>query len=89
MGLCQVLGNGASCMDLLLGREDVAGKEFVSFLILTFIFHFCFVLLHLYFYSGMGKWASMTGSDPMGFRVVGLSFGPHLLMTGRANTGAL
>ena len=68
MGLCQVLGKGAGSMDLLLGREDVAGEESVSFLILIFIFHFSFILLYLlYLYSRMEERTSMAGLHLMDF----------------------
>jgi hypothetical protein len=53
-------------VNLLLGREDVASKESVSFLILTSVLHFCFILLNLfYLYPRAGEGTSMAGSDPM------------------------
>ena len=64
MGLHQVLG-GASCMYLLLRREDVAGKDPVFFFVLISALYLSFILYLLYLYSRMGKRASMTGLDPM------------------------
>ena len=52
-------------MDLLLGREDMAGKKSVFFLVLTSALHFSLILHLLYLYSRMGERASMAGSDLM------------------------
>jgi hypothetical protein len=84
MGLCQALGEGACGTDLFIGGKDMAGEKPIPFLILP-----SFLLFNLFnLYSRVEKWAGTTGSDLTGFGVVGLSFGPHLLTTGGANTGA-
>jgi hypothetical protein len=60
------LKKSASYADLLFEREDVAGKKSVSFLILTSILYFSFILLYLlYLYSGAGERTSMAGLDLM------------------------
>jgi hypothetical protein len=61
--------------DLLIGEEDMAGKESVPFLILLFFLCSCVFLFNLlYLYFGVGKWASMAGSDLADLQVVGLAF---------------
>ena len=74
MGLHQVLKKGASYVDLLFGRKDMADENFVSFLILTFTFYLSFILYLLYLHCGVGERASIADSDLADLQVLGLSF---------------
>ena len=68
MGLCQALRKGACGMDLFIGGKDMASKEPIPFLILpSFLLSYVLLFNLFNFYSRMGKWAYMTGSDLMGF----------------------
>ena len=89
MSLCQALEKDAGCMDFLFGREDVAGKDSVFFLILTFVLYLSLILHLLYLYSRMGEEASPAGSDLMDFRALGLPFCLDFLSTGGADTRTL
>jgi hypothetical protein len=82
-----MLGKGTSCVDLLIGREDVAGKDSVSFLILTSNLYLGLVLHLLYLYSRVGEGASPAGSDLMDFGALDLLFCLDFLSTGGADTG--
>jgi hypothetical protein len=74
-------------MDLLIGRENVAGEDFVSFLILTSVLYLSLVLHLLYLYSRVGEGASLAGPDSMDFRALGFLFCLDFLSTSGADTG--
>ena len=76
-------------MDLLIGRENVAGKDSVSFLILTSVLYLSLILHLLYLYSGVGEGASLAGLDLMDLGALGLLFCSDFLSTGGADTGTL
>src|SRR6516164_4474966 len=87
MYLHQTLEKGASCTDLLIGWEDVAGEDSVSFLILISILYLSLILHLLYLYSRVGERASLAGLDSMDLGALGLPFCSDFLSTGGADTG--
>jgi hypothetical protein len=76
-------------MDLLIGREDMAGKDSVSFLILISALYLSLVLHLLYLHSRVGEGARLACSDSTDFRVLDLPFCSDFLSIGGANTGIL
>ena len=74
-------------MDFLFGREDVAGKDSVFFLILTSILYLGFILYLLYLYFRIRERASIASSDLTDLWALGLPFWLDFLPTDRTDAG--